>query len=268
MLLTILALGASVGFISSFFGVGGGVVIVPGLAAIFPDFPHAMIIACSLFTICINGIINSFYFYRSGLRPKLGVIALLGSFMVIGSLLGSQVAIGMDQAILKKIFAGMLVAVLLKTIFQKKKVQENKNVAFVLTPKTVVFLAIFGLLGGVTAGLTGVGGGIVIVPLLVSFFNVPYREVSSYSNPVMTMATLAASLYYFTEPLNTLVPLPTPYDSWQFGHINVLVVGTLVLISALFAPIGVKLTKRISQEKSKWAFAVLVLFMAVKMSIY
>ena len=162
----------------------------------------------------------------------------------------------------------MLVAVFLKTLFQKKKLQESTQAEFNLNPKTIAFLSIFGLLGGVTAGLTGVGGGIVIVPLLVSFFNVPYREVSSYSNPVMTMATLAASLYYFSEPLNTLVPLPSPYNEWQFGHINILVVATLVFISALFAPIGVRLTKKISQEKSKWAFAALVLFMAVKMSIY
>lgn len=267
MILTILALGASVGLISSFFGVGGGVVIVPGLTAIFPDFPQAMIIGCSLFTICINGLINSFYFYRSGLRPKMSVIMLLGTFMVIGSLLGSQLAMGIDQNTLKKIFAGMLILVLLKTVFQQKKLQENKNIDFNLTVKTALLLALFGLLGGVTAGLTGVGGGIVIVPLLISVFNVPYKEVSSYSNPVMTMATLAASLYYFSEPLNTLIPLPSPFDSWQFGHINLMVVATLVVISALFAPLGVNLTKKISQEKSKWAFAALVLFMAIKMSM-
>lgn len=263
----VIALGLAVGLISSFFGVGGGVVIVPGLASLFPNFPHSLVIACSLSTICVNGIINSFYFYKSGLRPNFKVVGILGLFMVLGSLLGAKLGVSLDQELLRKMFAGLLFVVFIKTVLPKKQSQETARLTK-LELKSILLLGSFGLMGGILAGLTGVGGGIIIVPLLLSIFNVPYKEVSAYSNPVMTMATFAATVTYLFSPMNTFVPLPPPYDSFQYGHVNLLVVTILVLASAASAPLGVKLTGLVSPKKSKYAFASLVLFMAIKMSIF
>ena len=82
----------------------------------------------------------------------------------------------------------------------------------------------------------------------------------------MTMATLAASLTYLSSPLNTFVPLPSPYDQYQFGHLNILIAAILIVASALSAPFGVKLTKKVSPTKARYAFAALILFMAIKMT--
>ena len=259
--------GLLVGLISSFFGVGGGVLIIPALTFLLPQFPHAVIIACSLFTICINGLINSFYFYRSGLRPNLKIILMLGFFMILGSLTGTRLAVSLPEDMLKKGFAILLFIVFLKLSLKKNKTSEEEQTTFKLNTQITIMLITFGFLAGLLAGLTGVGGGIVVVPLLLSVFKLPQKNISSYSNPVMTMATFAASISYLLTPVNSFVPLPAPYDYFQIGHVNLLAVSLLIGASLLSAPIGVRLSQVISPQKSKFAFALLILFMAIKMSL-
>lgn len=257
-------LGTLVGFISSFFGVGGGIVIVPGLTFVMPELPQTVIIGCSLAIICLNGIMNSFYFYRAGQRPELKLILLLGGAMIVGSLTGTTLSMQLDPRLLKRLFAAVLFAVFLKTILKKQPVEQDHFTGIRLNLKSTFLVCLLGFAGGVLAGLTGVGGGIIVVPMLTSFFAVPIGRVSSYSNPVMAMATFAASLSYLSTPVVSLVPLP--YPQWQVGHINFLIVGVIVLASLLIAPLGVKLTKTISPKKAKGAFAALLLIMAIKMT--
>lgn len=263
-IISLAALGILVGLISSFFGVGGGVVIIPSLTFFFPEYPPTVIVACSLATICVNGIINTFHFYRSGQKPEFSVVALLGLAMVAGSLIGSRLSIGVDPDILKKSFAALLFIVTIKTILPKKAKQQQDFKGIKLSPLLIAYLAFFGLLGGLLAGFMGVGGGIIVVPMLTTLFYVPFNRVSAYSNPVMAMGTFAACVSYMLTPLNTFAPLP--FANYQVGHINFMAVSVIVVAILIIAPYGVRLTKVVSPKKSKWAFAALLLFMAIKMT--
>ena len=45
------------------------------------------------------------------------------------------------------------------------------------------------LLGGLVSGMTGLGGGAVMVPLFISVLKIPLNRVSAYSNIAMGAAT-------------------------------------------------------------------------------
>jgi len=57
----------------------------------------------------------------------------------------------------------------------------------------IIFYLLIGLISGILSGL-GVGGGVVLIPALTTFFNMPQQEAQSinliYFIPTATMATI------------------------------------------------------------------------------
>ena len=55
--------GMFVGLMSSFFGVGGGSLMMPILFMLYPDIPAQAIIPSSLGVIFLNSLINNYHFF-------------------------------------------------------------------------------------------------------------------------------------------------------------------------------------------------------------
>ena len=53
---------------SAIFGIGGGVLMVPILYTLFPDFPLQMVAATSLTIVIGSSLINLFYFYKQKIQ--------------------------------------------------------------------------------------------------------------------------------------------------------------------------------------------------------
>ena len=104
-MIVLILLSLAVGFISSFFGVGGGVLMVPGLYMIFPELPHQTIISTSIGVIFFNGVLNSFNFYKKGKIPNIKMVSYLSLGMVLGGQLGSRLTYLFDQHTTKKLLA-------------------------------------------------------------------------------------------------------------------------------------------------------------------
>ena len=73
-----------IGFISSLFGVGGGVIAVPLLFFLFPHFPPQTIIGCSLCSISLNSLINLRNFFHHGIRPNPRILVPILIFSALG----------------------------------------------------------------------------------------------------------------------------------------------------------------------------------------
>lgn len=111
-----------------------------------------------------------------------------------------------------------------------------------------------GLAAGVASGLFGVGGGIVIVPLLVFWFGYSIQTASG------------TSLVALVLPVGSFAIL----NYWRAGkidgqHIEVgLLIGLGIAVGALA---GSQLAIGISEEHLKKAFALLLASLAVKLWI-
>jgi len=110
-----------------------------------------------------------------------------------------------------------------------------------------VFVAI-GLIGGLLSGLFGVGGGIVMVPLLVSFGGFDQRRASAVSLLAILPAALVGSATYLLN-----------------GEADVLAAITIAVGSVTGSILGTALLARIPLQVIQWLFIVLVIATGIRM---
>ena len=114
-------------------------------------------------------------------------------------------------------------------------------------PRNVLLLVLFGALAGTLGGLMGVGGGLLLVPLLVRFTPLGQHEAQGTSLAFIIATALAASIFYY-------------------GHERLDL--TLALTLALGAVPGALLGSRIAHgtpaPRLRFAFGILIAIAAVR----
>jgi uncharacterized protein len=117
-----------------------------------------------------------------------------------------------------------------------------------------ITLIIVGLAAGVLSGMVGVGGGIILVPAMVFFFQYTQHQAQGTSLGVLTFpVTILAFLSYYNDCRSSGTPI-------EFKVIGLIAVGFLV--GSFF---GSKIAVRLDQETMKKIFAVILFYTAFKM---
>lgn len=163
----VLAVGGIAGFLSGMFGVGGGILIVPGLVfllAMDQRRAHGTSLA-AIVPIAIAGTIG---FVMEG-SVDWPVAAAIGVGTIAGSLIGTEALQRIPQQALRFAFIGFLLLTALRLLISTPDVAGRGP----LDVSMVLGLVALGVASGTLAGLLGVGGGIIIVPVLVAVFLVP-----------------------------------------------------------------------------------------------
>ncbi|MCL9807796.1 sulfite exporter TauE/SafE family protein [Flavobacterium luminosum] len=118
-----------------------------------------------------------------------------------------------------------------------------------MTANMILLLALIGVLAGILSGLVGVGGGIVMVPLLIYFMGFNQHQAQGTSLTVLVVPVTAAAVYnYYKEG----------YVDWRYAAI----IALFFVIGGYF---GSKLAVNIDQKMLKKIFAVILIFVAGKM---
>ena len=112
LIITALLIGLAAGMLSGLVGVGGGIIMVPALI-FFMNYTQHQAQGTSLAVLTLPVVIlASLYYYhqcqKAGTPIDLKIVGLLGAGFIIGAFFGSKLAIAIDQAMLKKIFAVIL----------------------------------------------------------------------------------------------------------------------------------------------------------------
>lgn len=249
-----LLLGIMAGIMSGLFGIGGGIVMVPALVALFGmDLldANATSLAAMLLPVGIFGVIN---YYKAGyinLKNSLWIsLGLLG-----GSFFGAELAVSVNVSLLSKLYAAILLYVAvgyldIPALLKRKRnnpITEPGSEAKI--PDRFWHFILLGLCAGIFAGLFGKGGGLVIVPALVRIFHYDAKAASATS--------LAA--------LQLPVGLPSVVVYANDGHLNLLFAGLIALGILLGAFFGSKLALNLSSSIFKKIYAVFLLGVAVYM---
>lgn len=109
-------------------------------------------------------------------------------------------------------------------------------------------LVLTGLIGGLLSGLFGVGGGIVMVPLLITLVRMDQRQAATTSLAAIVPTSIVGSLTYLAN-----------------GHID-LVAGAIIAVGAVAGTvIGSRLLQRIPLVWLRWLFILLLLGVAARM---
>ncbi len=109
---TALTIGLAAGTLSGLVGIGGGIIMVPALIFFMNYTQHqAQGTSLSVLTLPVV-ILASVYYYQQcqkiGTPVQLQVVVVLAAGFLAGGFLGSKLALSLDQAVLKKIFAVVL----------------------------------------------------------------------------------------------------------------------------------------------------------------
>ena len=113
-----LLIGAAAGILSGFFGIGGGVVVVPALVFLL-GLSQLQATATSLAALLLPvGILGVLNYYRVG-AVNLPVASLLALGLLVGTYFGSRVALTLPEAVLRRGFAMLLILIALQLLLRR-----------------------------------------------------------------------------------------------------------------------------------------------------
>ncbi len=241
--------GIGVSFISTLFGLGGGIIMVPILSLILP-YSHLEAVATSLATIVMVASFNTYNFNKKDvivwrIVPWIALTSSIFSFTSV------KIAVHLPQTILILIFLLFLLWVALRTFLIKNDIKSSKsnNVSIPLG---------IGSLSGTISGFTGIGGGGITTPLMLISGITKNIQAAPTSNAIMIFTALFASLSYAL--MNDVSA-----GKMIFGYIHLDTSIILFLGSALFSRIGVKLNNLFPLFWRKTILGIILLLVSVRL---
>jgi uncharacterized protein len=176
---TDLAIGGIAGLAGGLLGVGGGFAMVP-LQTIWAGRSQHRASGTSLAAIIPIALVGAatYYFASSSPQTDLAVALALGTGSSVGALLGALAARRVSDAGLRVLVAILLVGVGFKELYDALGGTAPQLVGTAVarhSSSDLALIAAGGLGIGVLSGLTGVGGGILVVPFLTLGFGIGQR---------------------------------------------------------------------------------------------
>ncbi len=255
-----LLLGSFAGFLAGLLGIGGGVILVPLFLWLFPlaGFPPEIVVHTAFGTslaIILPTSISSTLAHRKRCNVEWHMVGFLAVGGVFGSLVGSSAAAVIPGATLKMLFGLMQVAVSLKLLFYKQPSLSSGEPA---TAKGTS-LALVGFIGGLFSAFFGIGGGVIAVPLMLMFLRLPIHLAIGNSSALIVVSSFSAVCSYIWYGMGTPGGMP-----FSIGYVNLLVAAIVAPLTIVFAKLGVKLASSTNQTKLVKIFAVLLMFVGIK----
>ncbi|MHA1341282.1 MAG: sulfite exporter TauE/SafE family protein [Promethearchaeota archaeon] len=179
------------------------------------------------------------------------ILGILGAF---ASYLGAMTALLIGGNILTQIFGYAILAGSIRMIFAKPMRTEGE-----ISDKTWKYV-VAGLTLGFITGLIGIGGGVLMVPVLVLLLNFQMREAVGTSTAMMIFTSMGGAISYMILGFAT-----TGLPPYSVGYVNFLQWILLALTSVPGAAIGVNIAHKINQKALKWVFVIVMIYMGLKM---
>jgi len=240
-ILTVAILGLVVGVLVGLLGIGGGVVLVPAMVYLL-HFDQHLAQGTSLFILLPPiglGALRG-YWKNQQVDLRAGIICAIG--FTLGGYGGGRIAVPMASQRLQAVFGFflMLSAFLLwrKT---RQAAAEGESAGKGIEQSFARDFGVFLIAGfcGVAAGMVGIGGGVLLVPLLGLLFGFSQHRAQGTSLVALIPPTgLLAFLLY----------AKAGYISWQSGFL---------LIPGVFLGgiLGAKLAKTLNPRRMRLVFA-------------
>lgn len=262
MLLIFPAIGAVSGLLAGLFGIGGGLVIVPALNAVFaaglvampPDARMHVAIGSSLAVIVFTAFTSARAHHGYGAVLWPAVRGLVPG-VVVGALLGAALADMLATRALEVVF-GVFAAMMAVQIGLAPRVEPAGEGRL---PRLPGFLGAGTVIGAVSA-LGGIGGGVMTVPYL-AWHAVPLRTAVGTAAACTLPVALSGAVGYAVAGWGAALP------AGASGYLYWPAIAMIAAAAMLTAPLGARLAHRLPVRQLRRLFAVLLLLVATDMLI-
>ncbi|MDI2099549.1 sulfite exporter TauE/SafE family protein [Ruicaihuangia caeni] len=236
--------GLLAGFFSGLFGVGGGVIIVP-LLLMLANFEQRRASGTSLTAILPTAIAGAIGYAVQGEVDWIAAGCLAGG-AIVGSLIGSWLLHKVPQGVLRWLFIAFLVAMAIRMFL----LVPDRGAVLELGVGTVVALIGLGLVTGILSGLLGVGGGVVVVPMLMVLFGMGDLVAKGTSLLMMIPTSITGTL-----------------ANVRRGNSDVRAAAVIGLLAVPASLGGVAVAAAVPPQLGAVLFAALLVFTAVQLAV-
>lgn len=260
LLLLMFSLAGAAGFLAGLLGIGGGLVLVPGLYIVFTMLGYEgqaimhLAVGTSLATIVATGSSAARAHWKRG-SVRFDLVRKIGFGMVIGVGIGTLIASAVSGVTLQTFFAVTLVILASVMCLNPEKIKLFEDVPSQPWPGLV------GIVVGTVSTLMGIGGAGLNVPYM-TLNNVPiHKAVGTASAMGLLVAVPGAMGFLLIGLMGNTEGLPP----FTVGYINVLALVVIIPVTVLVAPLGVHVAHRFSTKMLRQAFSLFMMVVALKM---
>ncbi len=246
------------GLSAGLFGLGGGIVIIPGLVFFFqstqliaPEFMMHVAIATSLVLVFFISLAS---LMRHSMQEAIlwSLCARLAPGLMVGACLGSAFSLLLSSNVLNGLFILFLCVVAIK-------MWRSRNVSFHLRPIAPWLCNVVSVIIGAVSAVLGIGGGLLLIPFL-TYIGIGTKQIAPIANVCgMVIATVGA-LFFLVNGQHVMVSYP-----YFYGYVYWPAILGIVVPSCLMASVGAKLSYIIPTYYLKYGFIAIVLLTAAKM---
>jgi uncharacterized membrane protein YfcA len=241
-IVTVMAASAVVvGFMAGFFGIGGGLIMVPILFYIFSfvGIEQAFIMHLAIgtsFSIIIPTSIISTMTHMKFKAVDFSIVKTFGVFVAIGVVLGTIFAVSLKTSSLVLFFSIMTMFFAIYFLMAKEKINP--------TPRDInlIYRVICGFLSGFLSAPMGIAGGVINTPIL-KMFGYQIKVAIGSSAAVGFLIALIGAIGFAVSGsyLNINVPL-------SLGFVNIPAFLIFVPITMFMAKIGAKTVHKFDKK--------------------
>ena len=182
------------GVLSGLLGIGGGFIIVSLLVAL--GYPPIQAVATSSLVIVLSSSTGSFYNWRSGYLDLKRVI-YIAIPAILTAQLGVYSAVKVPDYVLLVIFSIFLITNIFLIQLRRRLIAADRKSTRILNPN--ISRIATGSIAGYLAGLLGVGGGAIMVPLQMLLLNEDIKVAIRTSLGVIVAATISSCIVHATQ---------------------------------------------------------------------
>lgn len=260
--------GAFGGFMAGMLGVGGGIVFIPIIQEIVrgtavQEDKAFYVLANSLaivMVVGISGTVKQYKLKNTDLKSSLvtGISAIISSISISYLL---RVYNLNDQEVFNYIFAGILIFTAVRMWIARRKMKNTTENEKVNLPSLKAFVPAGAFAGAVTA-ITGLGGGVVMVPYFNKVLKLPVKFSTGLSLSVIPIIAAPLLVFYmFNHPIKEVFP------GMQTGFIMWSAIFPIVIAAGIASPLGVKVANKISGQTLLGIFIAFIVLNLIKIFV-
>ena len=247
-LIAVVSGGLAAGLLGALMGLGGGIVAVPFLNLVMGVPMHCAAAAGLISTLSVSCGAAGRHL-RQGSLVNIDLALQIELFAAAGGLFGGIAAGWMAGPALQLLFALALIYGCIHTVRSARRSGDPDGPAGEVPSWRKLISFPLGLVAGVMSGLLGIGGGIVMVPVLHLLMALPFKSSIATSNFMMGLTALPALSGFVAR-----------------GQLDLFIAVPLAAGVLLGANLGSRLLPRIRTGLLKMIFAGLLLITAVEMA--
>ena len=265
LFIILLVIGAVVGYYSGLIGTGGNIILIPAFDILFHylQIPEnevvKFIIAHSFFITAFTGLSVSYKQFKVKNLYVKEVLFISVAGMITAYFMTEFIKNGnwYHKSDFDLVFFTLLLILAIRMLFFKQPpppINDNHL--------NKPYFPIIGIVAGLISSLSGLGGGIIVIPILTDILKTPLKKASSISIGVVAMLALPISASYLSIDARSAMQHVLPA---QLGYISMFIAAPVLIGVFSTTGWGVRTAQKTDPNKLRLILGIVVIILCAKM---